>query len=160
MRTNKESSHNMATILVVDDVYSNREILVEILESEGYKVNSVGNGHFALISAENEKPDLILLDIMMPDMDGYEVCLRLKGNPKTKNIPVIFISALDNTSDIVKALNSGGVDYITKPFIDREVIARVATYLRVNKQNQIIQKQKQKLQKLDEVIKVLKSNRK
>lgn len=152
MNAIKRVSKKNATILIVDDASSNREILQEILEGEGYKTLSVVNGHFALIFAENHHPDLILLDIMMPGMDGYEVCRELKKNPRTKDIPVIFISALDNTRDIVKALNSGGVDYITKPYLEEEIISRVATHLRLIKQKAIIDKQKAKLRKLQEVI--------
>jgi PleD family two-component response regulator len=152
MNAIKRVSKKNATILIVDDASSNREILQEILEGEGYKTLSVVNGHFALIFAENHRPDLILLDIMMPGMDGYEVCRELKKNHRTKDIPVIFISALDNTRDIVKALNSGGVDYITKPYLEEEIISRVATHLRLIKQKAIIDKQKAKLRKLQEVI--------
>lgn len=152
MNAIKRVSKKNATILIVDDASSNREILQEILEGEGYKTLSVVNGHFALIFAENHHPDLILLDIMMPGMDGYEVCRELKKNPRTKDIPVIFISALDNTRDIVKALNSGGGDYITKPYLEEEIISRVATHLRLIKQKAIIDKQKAKLRKLQEVI--------
>lgn len=152
MNAIKRVSKKNATILIVDDASSNREILQEILEGEGYKTLSVVNGHFALFFAENHHPDLILLDIMMPGMDGYEVCRELKKNPRTKDIPVIFISALDNTRDIVKALNSGGGDYITKPYLEEEIISRVATHLRLIKQKAIIDKQKAKLRKLQEVI--------
>jgi putative two-component system response regulator len=91
-------------------------ILGSILKRKGYKVRPVPNGQLALLAAEKEQPDLILLDIMMPEMDGFEVCRRLKESPNLADIPVIFISALNDTSDIVKALTSGGVDYISKPF--------------------------------------------
>jgi len=89
----------------------------------------------ALQVAEREKPDLILLDIMMPDMDGYEVCRRLKQNHELKDIPVMFISALNETNDVVKALKHGGVDYITKPFRSEEVIARVSTHIKLHRQS-------------------------
>jgi CheY-like chemotaxis protein len=105
-----------ADILIVDDITANLKVLGGILKDEGYKVRPVLNGELALQVAQKEKPDLILLDIMMPGMDGYEVCTRIKSNPDLKDIPVIFISALNDTNDLVKAFQSGGVDYITKPF--------------------------------------------
>ncbi len=122
-------------ILIVDDIPANLKILDGILKGDGYKVRPVPNGLLALQAAEKEKPDLILLDIMMPDMDGYEVCSKLKENPALMDVPVIFISALNDTQDIVKAFTSGGVDYITKPFQAEEVKARVATHLKICKQN-------------------------
>jgi len=136
MSITNENNITISNILIVDDVPANLKVLGDILKGEGYKVRPVPNGNLALQVAEKEKPDLILLDIMMPDMNGYEVCSRLKGNPKLNDIPVIFISALNDTKDIVKALNSGGVDYITKPFQAEEVKARVATHLKICKQNQ------------------------
>src|ERR1035437_6045005 len=122
-------------ILIVDDVSTNLKILGAILKNSGYKVRPVPHGILALQATEREKPDLILLDIMMPDMDGYEVCRRLKENPKFCDVPIIFISALSEPDDIVRALNTGGVDYITKPFRAEEVKARVATHLKLYKQS-------------------------
>ena len=106
-----------------------------ILKKEGYKIRPVLSGEIALQVSEKEKPDLILLDIMMPGLDGYEVCRRLKANDRLKDIPVIFISALSDTKDLVKAFESGGVDYITKPFHAAEVSVRIATHLRICRQN-------------------------
>ena len=122
-------------ILIVDDIPTNLKILGGILKGDGYKVRPVPNGLLALQAAEKERPDLILLDIMMPEMDGYEVCRKLKENPELVDVPVIFISALNDTQDIVKAFTSGGVDYITKPFQAEEVKARVATHLKICRQN-------------------------
>ena len=127
--------YNSANILIVDDVPANLMVLNDILEGIGYKVRPVPNGHLALQVAEKEKPDLVLLDIMMPEMDGFEVCKRFKDNPLLSEIPIIFISALNDTHDIVKAFHSGGVDYITKPFRAEEVTARVATHLKLHRQN-------------------------
>jgi CheY-like chemotaxis protein len=110
------------------------KLLGEILIKEGYKIRQVSSGEQALKVAEKEKPDLILLDIMMPGMDGYEVCRQLKLNQELKEIPVIFISALNDTGNIVKALTSGGVDYINKPFQEEEVKARINTHLKVSQQ--------------------------
>ncbi|MEI6820363.1 MAG: hybrid sensor histidine kinase/response regulator [Bacteroidota bacterium] len=140
MNVTKENTTTISNILIVDDVPANLKVLGDILKGEGYKVRPVPNGNLALQVAEKEKPDLILLDIMMPDMNGYEVCSRLKEDPNLNDIPVIFISALNDTKDIVKALNSGGVDYITKPFQAEEVKARVATHLKICKQSKELQK--------------------
>ncbi|MBF0233983.1 MAG: response regulator, partial [Desulfamplus sp.] len=100
-----------SNILIVDDTPANLKVLSDILKSQGFKVRPVPNGKLALQTAEKEPPDLILLDIMMPEMDGFEVCRHFKENPKLKDIPIIFISALNETNIIVKALASGGVDY-------------------------------------------------
>ncbi len=118
-----------ANILVVDDTLENLRLLVDILEEQGYEVRPAPNGKLALSGAQGLLPDLILLDIMMPDMDGYQVCSKLKADDRTKNIPVIFISAINEIIDKVKAFEVGGVDYITKPFQVEEVLARVETHL-------------------------------
>jgi len=135
-------------ILIVDDVPANLKVLGDILKGEGYKVRPVTNGMLALKVAEKEIPDLILLDVMMPEMDGFEVCRMLKTNQKLSDVPVIFISALNDTADIVKALKCGGVDFITKPFHAEEVIARVNTHLTLYRQSKILQEQSHELQEL------------
>jgi two-component system sensor histidine kinase/response regulator len=129
------SDETNASILIVDDIPANLKVLGDILKSEGYKVRPVPNGMLALQVAEIEKPDLILLDIIMPEMNGYEVCRQLKANPKLSDIPIIFISALNETEDVVMALKSGGVDFITKPFQPEEVLARVYTHVKLYKQS-------------------------
>jgi signal transduction histidine kinase len=129
------SIRNTPNILIVDDIPANLKVLGDILKGEGYKVRPVPGGALALQVAEKEKPDLILLDIMMPDMDGYEVCRRLKENKLLHDIPVIFISALSETNDVVKALKYGGVDYITKPFRAEEISARVKTHIKLRRQS-------------------------
>ncbi len=111
-------------VLIVDDEPNNLRLLSAMLSEHGYEVRTVINGSMALSSIALEIPDVILLDIMMPDMDGYEVCQRLKGNPKTQHIPVIFVSAMDETLDKIKAFRTGGADYITKPFQIEEVLVR------------------------------------
>ncbi len=118
-------------ILVVDDTPSNLHLLTRMLSKSGYKVRPVLNGQRALAAAQLQPPDLVLLDISMPEMDGYEVCERLKNNQDTqiRDIPIIFISALDETQDKIKAFSVGGVDYVTKPFYASEVLARVETHL-------------------------------
>lgn len=124
-----------ASVLIVDDDEYNLIVLGEILKRNGFKISSVTNGVSALKVSEEEKPDLVLLDIMMPGIDGYEVCRRLKDNRNLADIPVIFISSLTDSRDIVKALTCGGVDYITKPFNAEEVIARVQTHLKLHQQS-------------------------
>lgn len=118
-----------ANILVVDDTPANLRLLVGILAEKGYTVRPARDGFQALSIAQNVSLDLILLDINMPEMDGYEVCSKLKADERTCEIPVIFISALSDVLDKVKAFDVGGVDYITKPFQVEEVLARVETHL-------------------------------
>ncbi|NJK73032.1 MAG: response regulator [Microcoleus sp. SU_5_6] len=119
------------SILIVDDSQNNLSLLDRILSKRGYKVRVASSGKFALEAVELAQPDLILLDIMMPDMDGYEVCSRLKAEERTRGIPVIFLSALVEVADKVKGFSVGGVDYITKPFEPTEVVARVENQLRM-----------------------------
>jgi len=116
-------------LLIVDDTLNNLRLLSNSLIAEGYKVRGVTNGQMAITAAKTIPPDLILLDIKMPDMDGYEVCKHLKSDVQTKDIPVIFLSALDDVIDKVKAFEVGGIDYITKPFHLQEVIARIENQL-------------------------------
>jgi len=126
------------TILVVDDMPVNVRLLSRILNAEGYRVQTAADGLEALARVEADPPDLILLDIQMPEMDGYEVCERLKADERFNHIPIMFISALTDTEGIVKALQLGGVDYITKPFKVNEVTARVSSQLTlVNQRKQI-----------------------
>ncbi|MGB3294741.1 MAG: response regulator [Phormidesmis sp.] len=121
-------------ILVVDDLLENLRLLATLLMEAGYEVRRSPDGALALRNVPRFQPDLILLDIMMPDMDGYEVCRRLKADAQTKDIPVIFLSALDLTFDKVKAFEVGAVDYIHKPFHPAEVMARVKNQLKVRQQ--------------------------
>lgn len=123
-------NQNQQTVLIVDDSTENIDVLNGILSSI-YKVKFAKNGKMALVVAEKFKPDIILLDIMMPVMDGYEVCSRLKANPITKDIPVIFVSAKDQDFDEAKGFELGALDYITKPVSPVIVKARVATQLKL-----------------------------
>jgi signal transduction histidine kinase/DNA-binding response OmpR family regulator len=116
-------------ILIIDDALENLNLLEATLTKQGYKVRKAINGSMALIGAKAAPPDLILLDIKMPEMDGYEVCRQLKASAQTREIPVIFLSALDEVLDKVKAFSVGGVDYITKPFQPEEVVVRIKTHL-------------------------------
>jgi serine phosphatase RsbU (regulator of sigma subunit) len=118
-----------ADILIVDDVPANLHLLSEMLTGQGFKIRSAINGHMALMATRAAPPDLILLDINMPGMNGFEVCEHLRADEDTRDIPIIFISALDETADKVKAFTVGGRDYVTKPFQLKEVLARVETHL-------------------------------
>jgi sigma-B regulation protein RsbU (phosphoserine phosphatase) len=117
------------TILIVDDTPDNLTLLSQMLAEQGYHVRPIPDGPLALAAVQADPPDLILLDIRMPDMDGYQVCARLKADVQTRDIPIIFVSALDATQDKVRAFYTGGVDYVTKPFQAAEVLARIETHL-------------------------------
>jgi two-component system NtrC family sensor kinase len=136
---------NRANILVVDDTPENLRLLAGILSEKGYKVRPVPNGKLALSAAQKMPPDLVLLDVMMPEMDGYEVCQQLKDSEITKDIPVIFISAINDVMDKVKAFEVGGVDFITKPFQVEEVLARIETHLKICSLQQILKEKNQDL---------------
>lgn len=128
-------------IMIVDDKPANLRLLEKMLAGKGYHVRPFPRGLMALNAAFKDPPDLILLDINMPEMNGFEVCRKLQEDDKTKDLPVIFISALTDTNDKIKALNSGGVDYITKPFQFEEVHARVKTHLKLkNTQKELADK--------------------
>lgn len=118
-------------VLIVDDVESNRFVLRDIISEMGYQPILTENGIQALQVVERHRPQLVLLDIAMPEMDGYEVCRAIKGNPETRDIPVMFISAFDDASDVVKGFELGSEDYITKPFIPEVVKARVGMQLKL-----------------------------
>jgi two-component system, sensor histidine kinase and response regulator len=143
-------------ILIVDDVIENVEVLIRILNREGYEISIAQDGQSALDQVATARPDLILLDVMMPGgMDGFEVCERLKGNPATRDIPVIFVTALANTVYIIRGFEVGAVDFITKPFRAKEVMARVNTHLTIQRQKQEIHRLREQdriyFQKLTEI---------
>ena len=133
-------------ILVIDDTPENLHLLSAMLTAQGYKVRSVTKGSTGLRGAQAAPPDLILLDIKMPEMSGYEVCQYLKADERTRDLPVIFISALDDVLDKVKAFAIGGVDYITKPFQVEEVLARIENHLTIRRLRLSLQKQNSQLQ--------------
>src|SRR5688572_26376898 len=122
-----------ASILIVDDTPANLQVLAGMLKDRGYKVRPVPSGKLALLAAQHDPPDLILLDINMPDMNGYQVCEHLHADEQLRGIPVIFISALTEPLDKVKAFTTGGVDYLTKPFQMEELHARVETHLKIRR---------------------------
>lgn len=121
------------TILIVDDKLENLQYLDKVLKNEDYDIRATPVALMALEASKLSKPDLILLDIKMPDIDGYELCKMIKKEEELKEIPIIFISALDNVEDKVRAFEEGGVDYITKPFEPKEIKARVKTQLEIHK---------------------------
>jgi sigma-B regulation protein RsbU (phosphoserine phosphatase) len=147
-----KSTSNSESILLVDDNPTNLQVLFQTLEGLGCKLLIAKNGEMALSIAGKALPDLILLDIMMPGIDGYEVCRQLKSNPATEGIPVIFLSALGETEDKVLGLQLGAVDYVTKPFQPDEVIARVNTHLTIHRLKREVESRKDRLEHELEVV--------
>lgn len=144
--TNQPANSPKADILVIDDTPENLNLLSSMLTTQGYKVRSVTKGTTGLRGAAAAPPDLILLDVNMPEMNGYEVCQKLKANELTREIPVIFISALGDVLDKVRAFAVGGVDYITKPFQVEEVLARIENHLTIRQLQTQLQQQNAQLQ--------------
>jgi signal transduction histidine kinase len=138
------------TLLIIDDKPENISVLFHFLVNQGFKILIAENGEDGLVNAEEEHPDLILLDVMMPNLDGFETCLRLKNNLKTTEIPVIFMTALTNTLEKVKAFEIGAVDYVTKPFQQEEVLARIKTHLTLRKLQQELETKNEDLIKLNQ----------
>lgn len=132
-------------ILIVDDTPNNLSVLRQILTEQGHRVRPALSGEIALKTIQADLPDLILLDILMPGMDGYEVCGRIKKDEQTRDIPIIFISALNELEDKMRAFSEGGVDYISKPFHTEEVLARVNTHLTLRTQQKALTKQNAEL---------------
>jgi sigma-B regulation protein RsbU (phosphoserine phosphatase) len=153
-----EMGTGIESILLVDDQPANLQVLFQTLEKLGSKLLFAKNGETALAIAQKALPDLILLDIMMPGINGFEVCRRLKANPDTRKIPVIFLSALDETGDKVRGLQLGAVDYVAKPFQPEEVIARVNTHLTIHRLNSKVQKQRDELEHDLQVVSRLQRN--
>ena len=138
-------------ILIVDDVPDNLRLLAAMLKANGYQARPVTSGKLAIEAALQSPPDLILLDINMPEMDGFAVCARLKREETLKEIPVIFISALSETADKLAAFKAGGVDYVTKPFQEQEVYARVHTHLELRRQREQLRDNLLQLQQLEKL---------
>ena len=138
----EESEIDMAeekkAVLVVDDTPNNIKLVGNILDNAGYSVKAATNGEQALSSLEKSLPDLILLDVMMPGMDGFETCRRLKANETTKDIPVIFLTAKNEVEDLTLGFEVGAVDYVTKPFNSKELLARVKTHIDLKNAREII----------------------
>ena len=141
-----ESSHT--NILIVDDVEDNLEILGDLLTFDGYHVQTARSGERALKLAQESHPDLILMDILMPGMDGFEVCNRLKADENTKDIPVIFVSSMNDIDSKVQGFKVGGVDYINKPFQHAEILVRVDTHVTMLRLRKHLEEQNAELERL------------
>lgn len=135
-----------ATIMIVDDTPANLTMLAEILKERGFRVRLFPRARLALAAAKHDPPDMILLDISMPEMDGYEMCRQLKADARLCEIPIIFISALSETTNKVQAFQLGGLDYVTKPFHAAEVVARVDAHLQLRRYRQELEQYNQSLQ--------------
>ncbi|MBD1895849.1 response regulator [Coleofasciculus sp. FACHB-129] len=153
--SNPQNTFLKCNILIVDDNPANLELLGGILSEQGYKVRLMPDGQLALRSVQSTRPDLILLDILMPEMDGYQVCEKLKADERTKDIPVIFVSAVHEVFDKVKAFSLGGVDYITKPFEAKEVLARIETQLRISRLSKQLLEQNARLTEQKELLQTI-----
>ena len=139
------NSDSKGFILVVDDVVQNLQVLCSILAKEKYRLAVARNGMQALDTAEKVKPELILLDVMMPELDGFEVCKRLHDSPATRDIPVIFLTAKTELESVVKGFEIGAVDYVTKPFNEAELLARVRTHLELKRAREELIKRNKEL---------------
>ncbi len=143
-----ESTQQIPTILIVDDQPANLQILLSFLQKEGFRILVADSGERALQHLTRQQPDLILLDVMMPGLDGFEVCRRIKSDPEHADIPILFLTALTDIEDKIQGFLSGGADYITKPFQQLEVLARINTHLTVHRQQQEIKRKNLKLEAL------------
>jgi two-component system sensor histidine kinase/response regulator len=140
---------NTPFILLVDDEPKNLQVAGALLRSAGFDIGLVSSGPDALSLIDSEQPDLILLDVMMPHMDGYEVCQKLKSNPVTAGIPVIFLTARNEEEDILQGFSAGGEDYLTKPFRPRELLARVRTHVRLRQTEEELRRAYQELREVN-----------
>ncbi|MCX6133289.1 MAG: response regulator, partial [Ignavibacteriales bacterium] len=129
------------SILIVDDTLDNLRLLSHMLTERGYSVRAAKSGLEALASIQAAKPDLLLLDIKLPDLSGYEVCARLKADSATSDLPIVFLSVMDETKDKLQGFKAGGVDYITKPFHAEEVLARVHTHIEIGRLREELERQ-------------------
>ena len=150
--TSRESNgtdSRMASVLVVDDTLENLRLLSKMLGDKGFEVRAVSSGRQALQAVEQDPPDLILLDINMPEMNGYEVCRQLKSQVVARDVPIIFLTAINDTSDKVRAFDAGAVDYITKPFQVEEVHVRVRTHVELRQANRALAESYRRLRSLE-----------
>jgi serine phosphatase RsbU (regulator of sigma subunit) len=152
MPTKNDTKTDVDDILIVDDEVPNLQLLTHLLSEAGYQVRPASSPQLALKSALAKPPNLILLDVKMPEMDGFELCRRLKSNAATEDIPVIFLSAQRDTEDKVKGLQLGALDYVSKPFQPEEVIARVDTHLTIHRLRREVQNQRDQLEHELEVV--------
>lgn len=149
---NNSLNNTKSRILIVDDNLNNIQILGTILRKQNFAINIAQNGKEAIEILKKVQPDLILLDVMMPDMNGYETCQNIKKYPYTQNIPIIFLTALNNTEDKIKGFKAGGVDYITKPFDEAELLARINTHISLRKAKNRLKDSNSKLRKANKII--------
>ena len=133
MKSGPDDATRREKVLLVDDVAGNLTLLTELIEPRGFEILAASDGTTALRIAARAQPDLILLDVLMPEMDGIETCRRLKSDPGTRDIPVIFITGRGDGASVVEGFRVGGVDYIVKPFENDEVLSRISTHLRLNR---------------------------
>ncbi len=147
-----ESTSSKGNILIVDDLPENLHLLNDLLVQLGYTVRTITSGLMAIKSIKLKQPDLVLLDIILPDIDGYEVCKQIKNDEELQDVPIIFISALDDTLDKVKAFQCGGVDYISKPFRIQEVAARLENQLTIQRQKKILQQEVKKRKETEQIL--------
>ena len=145
---NDEIYSRQPLILIVDDTVKNLQVLGTILKAENYKIAVATNGNQAISIANDTNPDLILLDVMMPELDGFQTCKKLKSLPGTKDIPVIFLTAKVETEDIIEGFKAGAVDYITKPFNSYELKARVKTHVELKISKDLLEQKNAILKKL------------
>ncbi|BHH85904.1 response regulator [Desulforhopalus sp. 52FAK] len=150
----KDPKKSAGSILVVDDNTANIDVMLTFLEMEGYDISIATSGKMALHVASHDQPELILLDVMMPNMDGFETCRKLKDDPATATIPIIFVTAKKETADIVQGFKAGGVDYISKPYRQEEVISRVRTHLQLRR---LMENQERLIDELNQALKEVKT---
>jgi diguanylate cyclase (GGDEF)-like protein len=155
MSSTKKFDNSQALILIVDDLPQNLQVLGSILRKNKYQIAVATNGQQALDVLNNISPDLILLDVMMPELDGHEVCRRLKAQERTREISIIFLTAKSETSDIVKGFELGAVDYVTKPFNATELLARVKTHIELKKNRDVILKLIDELEEKNKILEKL-----
>ncbi len=151
----KHTENTDPVVLVIDDSPNNLAVIARHLEDNGFEVMIARDGEDGVIKAARGLPDLILLDIMMPGMDGFETCKRLKSTSDTKEIPVLFMTALDSVEDKLRGFEEGGVDYIVKPFNEHEAVARVKTHLKIRKLQRDLEEKNRRLQQAMNKIKKL-----
>jgi two-component system sensor histidine kinase/response regulator len=150
-----DRSMPLASLLVVDDTLENLRLLGNMLGEEGYEVRPVSSGRQALQAVEHDPPDLVLLDVNMPGMDGYEVCRQLRDKAALKDVPVIFLTAWTDRAYMVKAFEVGGADYVTKPFLFEEVLARVATHLALRRARLALAERSDRVRRLEQLLREL-----
>ncbi len=139
-------------ILIVDDHLANLKVLFAFLKDEGFDIRILESGAQAVELLSHTLPDLILLDVMMPDMDGFTLCRRIKSAPRTENIPIIFLTALDDVKDKIAGFEAGGADYVTKPFQQIELLARINTHLTLRKREMELKQALAEVKKLSGIL--------